>query len=172
MICYVKPVLTEDLVVVQKEKFSITCSPSILWNPEFHHRVHMSPPLVPILSQIDPIPTIPSYISKIYFNIVHPSTSWSSPSGLFPYGFPTNILYAFLLSPIRAACPAHLILLDLITLIMLCAKYTLDEKPSIFIRDKPIFSSERMLHKDYNARIQLEKRSPVVGLKGPGAKTN
>jgi hypothetical protein len=27
------------------------------------------------LSQIDPIHTIPSYLSKIHFNIVHPPTS-------------------------------------------------------------------------------------------------
>jgi hypothetical protein len=32
------------------------------------------------------------------------------PSGLFPSGFPTNILYAFFLFPIRAACPAIIII--------------------------------------------------------------
>jgi hypothetical protein len=41
----------------------------------------------------------------------------------------------------------------------MCAKYTLDEKPSIFIRDKPIFSSERMLHKDYDRKGSVKKNS-------------
>jgi hypothetical protein len=47
------------------------------------------------------------------------------PSGLFPFGFPPNILHTFLFSPIRATCPAHLILLDLITLIILGEEYKL-----------------------------------------------
>jgi hypothetical protein len=53
-----------------------------------------------------------------------------------------------------------------------CRPDSLDERPSIFIRDKPIFSSERMLHKDYYRRSSAEKRSLIVGLKGLDTKTN
>jgi hypothetical protein len=42
---------------------------------------------------------------------------------VFPFGFPIKILYAFLFSSIRATCPAHLILLDLIILIILGGEY-------------------------------------------------
>jgi hypothetical protein len=47
----------------------------------------------------------------------------SLPSGLFPTGFPTKILYVFLFSPMRAKCPAHLVLFDLIILIILGEEY-------------------------------------------------
>jgi len=40
------------------------------------------------------------------------------PRGLFSSGFPSKILYAFFISPMRAASPAPLILLDLVTWIM------------------------------------------------------
>jgi hypothetical protein len=51
---------------------------SILWNPKVHNRVYKIPPLVPILKQIDPVHTNLSCLSKIHFNIVHPSKSWFS----------------------------------------------------------------------------------------------
>jgi hypothetical protein len=70
--------------------------PSILWNPKVHYRVHKSPPLVPILSQIDPVDTIPSYLRSTL--ILSTDLRLGLPSGLFPSGFPTNILYAFLSS--------------------------------------------------------------------------
>jgi hypothetical protein len=82
--------------------------PCILWNPKVHYRVHKSPPLVPILSQIDLVHTIPSYISKIIL-ILAIHLRLGLPSGFFPTGFPTNILYAFLYEPHSCymPCPSH-----------------------------------------------------------------
>jgi hypothetical protein len=67
--------LTHSLMELSPSWEAANCAatrelPSILWNPEVHYRVHKSLPPVPILSQIDPIHTIPSYLSKIHFNIV------------------------------------------------------------------------------------------------------
>jgi hypothetical protein len=43
---------------------------------------------------------------------------------------------------------------------------------NVYIRDKHILCSERILYKDYDRKGSVEKKSVVVSLKGLGAKTN
>jgi hypothetical protein len=66
------------------------------------------------------IQSTPSHpISLRYTLILSSHLPLDHPSGLFSSGVPTNILHACLFFPIRATCPAHLIFLDLIILIIL-----------------------------------------------------
>jgi len=76
----------------------------------------VNPPLDPNMSQMIPVHTFPTYFFRISSNIIL-SSSTSLPSGLLQVGFPPQILYAFLIIPMRATCPTHPILLDLIAII-------------------------------------------------------
>jgi hypothetical protein len=52
--------------------------PEVLLNLKVHSRVYETPSLVPILSQMNPVHTTPSYILKILLNIIFQLKSGSS----------------------------------------------------------------------------------------------
>ena len=82
--------------------------------PKRFFPVHRRSPPVPILSQISPSRDSQTHFMKIHLNIFIQSTPGCCKC-FVPSGPRTRTLYTPLLSPIHATCPAHLILLDLIT---------------------------------------------------------
>lgn len=87
----------------------------ILWYPKVHYRLHKSTPTVPIPSQNNEVHTLPSYSFNINFNIIFPSTPWSSEWPLC-FTFPHQNPVCISVLPTRATWPTHLILLCFFTL--------------------------------------------------------
>jgi hypothetical protein len=69
--------------------------PRILWNLKVHRRIHNSPPLVPILSQINPV-YAPHPTSQRPILILSSHLRLGLSSGLLPSGFPTRAIYLFI----------------------------------------------------------------------------
>ena len=68
---------------------------------------------LPWIRQIQSTPSYPISLSSIL--ILSPNLRLDLPSRFFPSGFPTKILYVFLFFLTSTTCPAHLILIDLIS---------------------------------------------------------
>ena len=82
-------------------------STCILWNPKFHYRVHNRPPIVPVLSQINPGRTLISCSVKIHFTRILPCMSWFSKWCL-PFRFPLLPCMYHMPRPAHHPCIRHL----------------------------------------------------------------
>jgi hypothetical protein len=96
------------------------------------------PSLDPALSQVIPAHIFTPYFFNTYLNIITPSSS-SSPKLSLSFRFQTKVLSAFLASPMRVTCHAHLVLLFLSPYQCL-VKSTNYEEPHYFLHSSCYFS--------------------------------
>ena len=114
--------------------------PRISRNPKVHYRTHKRPPTVPILGRPNPVHTPTSHLLEIHPNIIHPSTP-RSPQWSLSLRFPHQDPIHPLSSPIRATCPAQLILLHFITRTILGEQYKSFSSSLCNLLHSPVTSS-------------------------------
>jgi hypothetical protein len=80
--------------------------PRILWNPKVCYHVHKKSPPTGSLSRARSIRFIPPYPISLRSILIATHWGLGLPSGLFPSGFPTNILHVFCSSPHSCYMPS------------------------------------------------------------------
>ena len=108
----------------------------LLLRVQVHATCHYPQP-----DQFSPSPPHLSTTSCISILILNYHLRLGLTSGFFPSVFPNKTLYEPLLSSIRASCPAHLILLDLITRIIFGEEYRSLSSSSCSSLHSPVISS-------------------------------
>ena len=114
--------------------------PRIPRNPKVQYRTHKRPLPVSILGQPNPVHIHTSHLLEIHSNIIHPSMH-RSPQWYLSLWFPHQDSIHPLSSPIRATCPAHLILLDFITRTILGEEYKSFSSSLCNLLHSPVTSS-------------------------------
>jgi hypothetical protein len=119
---------------------------------------------------INEVQNLSACFFKILFLILISQLSLHFLTGLLLSGFPTKTLYAFLSHMWRAACHAHLILLDLIIIIISGKEYTVNReenkwhflanircycKISNFVRIRPVVSKIDMHTDRYDFIVSI-----------------
>jgi hypothetical protein len=90
---------------------------SVTQEPEGLSPHSQQPATVPYPELVEFNPYPQANLPKIHSDPILPQFL-CLPSGLFPSVFPIKTLYTFLSSPMRSTCPAHLIRLDFICLLI------------------------------------------------------
>ena len=119
-------------------------TPRISRNPKVQYCTHKRPSPVSILGQPNPVHIHTYHFLEIRSNIIRPSTSRSpqwSPSLRFHH---QDVIHP-LSSPIRATCPAHLILLDFITRTILDEEYKSSPFPRYLVPPRSKYSQHPVL---------------------------
>jgi hypothetical protein len=98
----------EQSISLESKSHSVTLH--LVWNPNVLHRIHKSPPPIPILNQNNPVHVVTHYFLQVHFNIILPVTRRAF-KWFLSFGSPAKILYAFLIFPTHApSIPLSLIL--------------------------------------------------------------
>ena len=114
--------------------------PHISRNQKVHYRTHKGQPSVSILGQPNPVHIPTSHLPETHPNIIHPSTP-RSPQWSLSLRFPHQDPIHPLSSPVRATCPAHLILLHFITRTILGEEYKSFSSSLCNLLHSPVTSS-------------------------------
>jgi len=125
----------EQIPSWEAKRFSATQTPRILQYPKLHYK---NLPPVPILSQINLVHASQSHFLIIHLNFILPSMLGLSKWSLSP---PKPCVHFSCPPPIHATCPAHLIILDLITWIIFGKGYKSSRSSLCTFRYSPVTSS-------------------------------